>query len=252
LTLAPLLAAAGLCKSFNGVPAVQDVCLEVEKGAFVSIIGPSGCGKTTLLRCLNFLDFADQGSVTLGALRVECGGKRTRAMERDAHRLRAGIGMVFQGFHLFAHRSVIDNILLAPRVVKHVAAGQARAEAEALLAKVGLLDYANRMPATLSGGQQQRAAIARALAMRPQVMLYDEPTSALDPELKQEVLQVMRDLNADGMTQILVTHEMTFAQTASDSVIYMQDGRIVERAPPAHLFAQADDPRTRRFLARVQ
>ena len=167
-----------------------------------------------------------------------------------AHRLRAQLGMVFQGFHLFAHRSVIDNVMLAPMVVKQLPRDQARAEAEAVLAKVGLAALAERMPATLSGGQQQRAAIARALAMRPAVMLYDEPTSALDPELVDEVLEVMRELDREGMTQIVVTHEMRFAQAAADSIIYMEAGRIVERAPPETIFANPADPRTRRFLSR--
>jgi polar amino acid transport system ATP-binding protein len=240
-----ILEAEGLSKAFAGVAALSDVAL-------VSVIGPSGCGKSTLLRCLNFLEIPDRGSVRVGAhaLRRE-GLPWARADEAAAHRLRAELGMVFQGFNLFPHRSVIDNVMLAPLVVKRLGRDQARAEAEALLAKVGLAAFAERRPASLSGGQQQRAAIARALAMRPKVMLYDEPTSALDPELVGEVLQVMRDLDAEGMTQIIVTHAMRFAAAASDSVIYMEAGRIVEQAAPEVLFSAATDPRTQRFLAQV-
>jgi polar amino acid transport system ATP-binding protein len=247
-----ILEAQGLSKAFAGAAALSDVSLSVAEGALVSVIGPSGCGKSTLLRCLNFLEIPDRGSVRVGAhtLRRE-GLPWARADEAAAHRLRAELGMVFQGFNLFPHRSVIDNVMLAPLVVKRLGRDQARAEAEALLAKVGLAAFAERRPASLSGGQQQRAAIARALAMRPKVMLYDEPTSALDPELVGEVLQVMRDLDAEGMTQIIVTHAMRFAAAASDSVIYMEAGRIVEQAAPEVLFGAATDPRTQRFLAQV-
>ena len=246
-----ILQATGVTKSFAGIPAVQDVSFGVETGDFLAVIGPSGCGKSTLLRCLNLLEIPDTGRVAIAGVELaRNGGAWTAAAEAAAHRLRAEVGMVFQGFHLFAHRTVIDNIMLAPVVVKRLPREQARAEAQALLAKVGLSAFADRLPGTLSGGQQQRAAIARALAMRPRVMLYDEPTSALDPELVGEVLQVMRDLDGEGMTQIAVTHEMRFAQAAADSIMYMEEGRIVERAAPELLFGSASDARTRRFLSR--
>jgi len=247
-----VLEAERVGKAFGGVAAVRDVSFGVAAGDFLAIIGPSGCGKSTLLRCLNFLEIPDSGSVRVGDVRLARDGARWgRAAEAAAHRLRAELGMVFQGFHLFPHRSVIDNLMLAPMVVKRVPRAQARAEAEALLAKVGLGAFAERMPGTLSGGQAQRAAIARALAMKPRVMLYDEPTSALDPELVDEVLQVMRDLDDEGMTQIVVTHEMRFARAAADSIIYMEHGQIVERAPPELIFANAADARTRRFVSRL-
>ena len=246
-----VLQATGVCKSYNGIPAVTDASFSVEAGDLLGIIGPSGCGKSTLLRCLNFLAIPERGTVSVAGRTVSRdGGAWNHASETAAHALRAELGMVFQGFHLFAHRTVIDNVMLAPMVVKRLPRDQARAEAEVVLAKVGLAAFAERMPATLSGGQQQRAAIARALAMRPQVMLYDEPTSALDPELVDEVLEVMRELDHEGMTQIVVTHEMRFARAAADSIIYMEAGRIVERAPPEVLFANPADPRTRRFLSR--
>jgi polar amino acid transport system ATP-binding protein len=247
-----ILEAAGIGKAFGGVAAVRDVSFGVAAGDFLAIIGPSGCGKSTLLRCLNFLEIPDSGSVRVGDVLVaRMGARWSRSAEAAAHRLRAELGMVFQGFHLFPHRSVVDNLMLAPMVVKRVPQAQARAEAEALLAKVGLGAFADRMPGTLSGGQAQRAAIARALAMKPRVMLYDEPTSALDPELVDEVLQVMRDLDDEGMTQIVVTHEMRFARAAADSIIYMEAGEIVERAPPETLFGAAQDARTRRFVSRL-
>ena len=236
-------------KSFNGTPVLQGISLDVAEGELVSLIGPSGCGKSTFLRCLNLLEIPDAGSVCVAGIAIErLGARWSRADEEQAHRLRGGIGMVFQGYNLFAHRTVLDNIMLAPRVVQRLPREQARARALALLDKVGLADAAARYPSTLSGGQQQRAAIARALACEPRVMLYDEPTSALDPELTDEVLSVMRDLDRDGMTQIVVTHEMRFARAASDRIAFMQQGRIVEIAEPASLFAAPAHPDTRRFL----
>ena len=218
-------------------------------GELVSIIGPSGCGKSTLLRCLNFLEVPDAGEVFLvGHGLSRSGGRWRHADEAAAHGLRAQVGMVFQGFNLFPNRTVLDNVMLAPRVVKRAPREAASREAMRLLDKVGLAAMAGRYPATLSGGQQQRAAIARALAMAPRVMLYDEPTSALDPELAEEVLGVMRQLDAEGMTQIVVTHEMRFARAASDRILFMEAGRIVEAATPDLLFSSPVDPRTRRFL----
>ena len=236
-------------KAFNGAAVLQGISLDVAEGELVSLIGPSGCGKSTFLRCLNLLEIPDAGSVSVAGIGIDRQrGRWSRADEEQAHRLRAGVGMVFQGFNLFAHRTVLDNVMLAPRVVQRLPREQADTRARALLDKVGLADMAARYPATLSGGQQQRAAIARALASEPRVMLYDEPTSALDPELTDEVLEVMRQLDRDGMTQIVVTHEMRFARAASDRIAFMQQGRIVEIATPAALFAAPAHADTRRFL----
>ena len=235
-----------LRKGFDGQLVLDGISLEVSPGELLSVIGPSGCGKSTLLRCLNLLEIPDSGEVALAGHVVSRSGKPwRRSDEAAAHALRGAVGMVFQGFNLFPHRTVLDNVMLAPRVVKRAAGAR---EAMALLDKVGLAGLAGRYPATLSGGQQQRAAIARALAMAPRVMLYDEPTSALDPERAEEVLGVMRQLDAEGMTQIVVTHEMRFARAASDRIAFMEAGRIVELGHPDVLFSAPSDPRTRRFL----
>lgn len=223
--------------------------LTVERGELISIIGPSGCGKSTFLRCLNFLEIPDEGTVTIADDSIRrSGGPWKAADEAHAHRLRAHVGMVFQSFNLFPHRTVLDNVMIAPRVVKKVSAAVAEAEARELLAKVGLEAACLRYPATLSGGQQQRAAIARALAMRPDVMLYDEPTSALDPRVAEEVLEVMRALDREGMTQIVVTHDMNFARAASDKIVFMDGGEIIEIGDPDEMYDNPRDPRTRRFL----
>ena len=245
-----IVAASGIGKHFDGQAVLSDISLSVEAGELVSIIGPSGCGKSTFLRCLNMLERPDRGAVSIAGVSVarNAGQAWTQADERLSHQLRANVGMVFQSFNLFAHRTVLDNVMLAPVVVKRVPRPQARARALALLDKVGLAAVAGRYPITLSGGQQQRAAIARALALEPKVMLYDEPTSALDPELTDEVLAVMRQLDLDGMTQIVVTHEMRFARAASDRVVFMQDGRIVEIADPDVMFVNPASPETQRFL----
>jgi len=225
----------------------------VERGELVSIIGPSGCGKSTFLRCLNMLEIPDRGSVRIEDVTLDRTNKHrwTRADEADAHRLRAHVGMVFQSFNLFPHRTVLENVLLAPCHVKRMARPEAEAIARELLEKVGLAHVTDRYPLTLSGGQQQRAAIARALAMKPAVMLYDEPTSALDPELAEEVLAVMRALDDEGMTQIAVTHDMRFARAASDRVLFLDHGAIVEAGDPDLMFATPKDDRTRKFLRSV-
>ncbi|MFS3134237.1 amino acid ABC transporter ATP-binding protein [Gluconacetobacter sacchari] len=239
-------------KVFDGQAVLRGISLEVARGELISIIGPSGCGKSTFLRCLNFLEIPDSGTVEIAGVTItRAGGRWSRQEEDAAHRLRAHVGMVFQSFNLFPHRTVLDNVMLAPVRVKRVPAEDARAEAEALLDKVGLSAMAARYPDTLSGGQQQRAAIARALAMRPDVMLYDEPTSALDPELAEEVLSVMRTLDNEGMTQLVVTHDMRFARAASDRVVFMDGGEIVEADDPDRLFVDPQDPRTRKFLRSV-
>ncbi|GBR40275.1 amino acid transporter ATP-binding protein [Neoasaia chiangmaiensis NBRC 101099] len=237
-------------KSFGAHAVLKDISLRVERGELVSIIGPSGCGKSTFLRCLNLLEVPDGGVIRIEDVRVERQSGRgwTRADERQAHQLRAHVGMVFQSFNLFPQYTVLENVMLAPRCVRRRPTGETEAVARELLYKVGLVQAMDRYPQTLSGGQQQRAAIARALAMKPAVMLYDEPTSALDPELAEEVLQVMRALDNEGMTQIVVTHDMRFARAASDRVLYVEGGEIVEEGVPDTMFAAPHDARTRRFL----
>ena len=251
----PLLSAAGIRKSFDGLEVLHGVSIDIEAGDLVSLIGPSGCGKSTFLRCLNLLEIPDAGRVAIAGVAVERPDPVTPwspAMAAAAHRLRAEVGMVFQSFNLFPHRTVLDNVMLAPMVVKKIPREAARERAIALLDKVGLKPFVDRHPAGLSGGQQQRAAIARALAMTPKVMLYDEPTSALDPALVDEVLQVMRDLDAEGMTQIVVTHEMRFARDASDYIVFMEAGNIVEISDEDEIFEAPKDERTAQFLRRFR
>lgn len=238
-------------KGFGDKPVLKGVSFRMEPGDLVSIIGPSGCGKSTLLRCLNGLETMDAGRVTLAGLTLEQDPAKPLAEEeyfRRAHRLRGEVGMVFQSFNLFPHKTILQNIMLAPMRVKGMGREEAEARAEALLRKVGLEEFGERYPEFLSGGQKQRAAIARALAMSPKVMLYDEPTSALDPELVDEVLAVMKELDREGMTQIVVTHEIRFARDASDTIIYMEDGEIVEESDEDAMFTEPKDERTRRFL----
>jgi len=249
----PLIQVQGLEKSFGSVPVLRGVELAVTRGKLVSIIGRSGCGKSTLLRCLNCLEIFDCGQIEIAGVTLSRPANPTcteEEFQQRAHVVRGKVGMVFQSFNLFPHRTVLENVALAPRIVKGITWEAAAEKACPLLAKVGLAEFADRYPARLSGGQQQRAAIARALAMSPEVMLYDEPTSALDPELVDEVLEVMRTLNHEGMTQIVVTHELRFARDASDLVIYMEDGRLVECAPPDHMFSHPQDERTRHYLKR--
>ncbi|GAN54909.1 amino acid ABC transporter ATP-binding protein [Tanticharoenia sakaeratensis] len=249
-----MLEARGIAKAFGAHEVLSGVSLDVERGELVSIIGPSGCGKSTFLRCLNLLEQPDRGMIRIEGVEIDRDGPQkrwTRADEAQAHRLRAHVGMVFQSFNLFPHRTVLENVIMAPLAVKNVPRAQATEVARDLLDKVGLKGTADRYPLTLSGGQQQRAAIARALAMKPAVMLYDEPTSALDPEVAEEVLAVMRQLDHDGMTQIVVTHDMRFARAASDRVLFLDHGRVVEEGDPDVMFAHPSDERTRRFLRSV-
>ncbi len=248
---APLICVERLFKSYDGPPVLRDINLVIEEGDLVSIIGPSGCGKTTLLRCLNCLEILDSGRITVAGETLERANRRDHpdhAFHERAHRLRAEVGMVFQSLNLFPHKTIKENIMLAPMIVKKQPGYAAEANALLLLEKVGLLKHKDRYPCHLSGGQQQRAAIARALAMNPRVMLYDEPTSALDPELVDEVLEVMRGLDREGMTQVIVTHEMRFARDASDYIIYMEHGEIIEISDEDEIFTQPKDWRTRRFL----
>ncbi|MDE7538761.1 amino acid ABC transporter ATP-binding protein [Gluconobacter sphaericus] len=244
-----VLQASGIAKSFGGNEVLKGLSLDVERGELISMIGPSGCGKSTFLRCLNFLEHPDAGSVRIEDVTVACAGKHwSRANEAEAHKLRAHVGMVFQAFNLFPHRTVLDNVMMAPLQVKKMSRDEAQSIACELLAKVGLAAVKDRYPDSLSGGQKQRAAIARALAMKPSVMLYDEPTSALDPELSEEVLSVMRALDDEGMTQLVVTHDMRFARAASDRVLFVEGGEIVESGDPDLMFANPREGRTRRFL----
>ncbi|MBP3489798.1 MAG: amino acid ABC transporter ATP-binding protein [Roseburia sp.] len=233
-----------LSKAFGELEVLRDINMEVKEGEVISVIGPSGSGKSTFLRCINLLETPNSGTITYEGNIVTEKGYDRRKLHRE-------IGMVFQRFNLFPHKSVIDNIMLAPRKLKLGAKEELREQAMELLAKVGLESKADEMPGNLSGGQQQRVAIARALAMKPKVLLFDEPTSALDPELVGEVLKVMQNLAEDGMTMIVVTHEMGFAREVSDHVIFMEGGYIVEEGKPKDVFAAPRNERTKKFLASV-
>ncbi|MFE0753823.1 amino acid ABC transporter ATP-binding protein [Inquilinus sp. NPDC058860] len=250
----PMVVAAEIHKHFGSLHALQGVSLEVERGEVLCIIGPSGSGKSTLLRCINQLESVDGGAVwvdgELAGFRQE-GDALYALTDREAARQRLASGMVFQRFNLFAHLTVLGNIVEGPVTVQKRPKAEAVAEAMALLRRVGLADKRDAYPAELSGGQQQRIAIARALAMKPKLMLFDEPTSALDPELVGEVLAVMRDLAASGMTMIVVTHELGFAREVAGRVVFMDRGRIVEIGPPQQVLGSPREPRTRDFIAAV-
>ncbi|WP_336989561.1 amino acid ABC transporter ATP-binding protein [Bacillus infantis] len=233
-----------LNKSFGDLHVLKDIDMTVKESDVVCLIGASGSGKSTLLRCLNFLEMKDSGSIVIEGEKVE---KETH----DLNRIRSKVGMVFQHFYLFPHRTVLENVMEAPVFVKKVPKEQARQEAKELLKKVGLSDKEDVYPAKLSGGQKQRVAIARALAMKPDIMLFDEPTSALDPELVGEVLATMKDLAKEGMTMIVVTHEMGFAREVADFAVYMHEGRIVEVGHPEQLFLSPKEERTKSFLDSV-
>lgn len=250
----PIITVENLVKSFDDTVVLRNISLTIHRGDLVSLIGPSGCGKSTLLRCLNCLETLDSGSITIDEIQLQRSGKNDRISKeftRKAHDLRQHLGMVFQGFNLFPHKTVIQNVMLAPMVVQRLSADAAREKGLMYLDKVGLKSFADRLPDSLSGGQKQRAAIARSLAMSPSVMLYDEPTSALDPELVGEVLGVMRDLDRENMTQVVVTHEMQFARDASDYIIFMDKGEIVEIIESDDMFENPKDERTRKFLKRI-
>lgn len=236
-------------KHFHGRAVVDGVSIDVEEGALIALIGPSGCGKSTLLRCLNGLESLDGGEIeVLGNFLKPLSQVGEREFAREAQAVRQHVGMVFQSFNLFPHLTIEENLVMAPVVVRGWSRERALERAHELLQKVGLSEKARRYAGELSGGQQQRAAIARALAMSPKLMLYDEPTSALDPTLVNEVLRVMKQLDQEGMTQIVVTHEMRFARDVADRVAYIEDGRIVEMGPPEQIFGNAKDERTRNFL----
>lgn len=233
-----------LNKSFNKNVVLKDIHLEVNKGEVVAIIGPSGSGKSTLLRCMNLLETPSNGKVIFE-------GKELTHKNINLNELRQKMGMVFQNFNLFPHKTVLENIILAPKLLKKVDLKKLEIEGKALLKKVGLEEKANAYPSQLSGGQKQRVAIARALAMHPDVILFDEPTSALDPEVVYEVLKVMKDLAKEGMTMVVVTHEMGFAKDVGDKVIFMADGYVVESETPDQLFNHPKHERTKNFLAKV-
>ena len=247
-----VVAVTGLHKSFHGNPILKGVDLQVAPQELTVLIGPSGCGKSTFLRCLNCLEIFDQGKISISGIELErsAGAPLNSAFHEKVKRLRMSVGMVFQSFNLFPHLTALENVMKAPMVVKGVLSAEAKRKALDLLGKVGLASHAQHYPSQLSGGQQQRAAIARALAMEPKVMLYDEPTSALDPGLVDEVLLVMKQLDDEGMTQIVVTHEMRFARDVADKVVYFEDGNIVESGAPDKIFSMPEDERTRRFLKR--
>lgn len=239
-----LIKVSNLSKNFGDLEVLKDINLEVSEGEVICIIGPSGSGKSTLLRCINQLEIQSGGDIYYD-------GKNICEKSSDLRKYREEVGMVFQKFNLFPMKNVLKNIMLAPILTKKKSKHECEKKAIELLTKVGLADKSNAMPSTLSGGQQQRVAIARALAMEPKVLLFDEPTSALDPELVGDVLKVMRQLANEGMTMIVVTHEMEFAREVCDRVIFMDDGYIVEEDKPEEIFTNPKNQRTKTFLARI-
>jgi ABC-type polar amino acid transport system ATPase subunit len=238
-----LVELAGIHKAFGDNVVLDGVDLSVSRGEVIVIAGPSGSGKSTMLRCINGLETVDRGEVRFDGQSVKPG--------KGLSALRAQIGFVFQQFHLFPHMTVLQNIMLAPVKVKGISNSEANKTAQQLLERVGISEKADQYPADLSGGQQQRVAIARALAMDPKLMLFDEPTSALDPEMIREVLDVMRDLARDGMTMLVVTHEMGFAREVCDRLVFIDGGLIVEEGPPAEFFANARSERAREFVDKI-
>ena len=239
-----LVTLENVSKSFGENLVLDDINLEIDRGSAVVVAGPSGSGKSTMLRCINGLEQVDSGTITFDGRRVESTG-------REIYGIRAQIGMVFQQFNLFPHMSVLQNITLAPHEVAGVEGVNAKERARELLERVGIPDKADAYPADLSGGQQQRVAIARALAVDPKLMLFDEPTSALDPEMIREVLDVMRDLAQEGMTMVVVTHEMGFAREVCDRVVFIDEGRIVEEGTPDEFFNRTRSDRAKEFVDKI-
>lgn len=240
----PMISIKGVNKHFGALHVLKDIDLDVDRGQVVVVLGPSGSGKSTLCRTINRLETIDSGTIAID-------GEVLPAEGRKLAQLRSDVGMVFQSFNLFAHKTILENVMLAPVKVRRVAADQARERAMSLLDRVGVASQAEKYPAQLSGGQQQRVAIARSLAMQPKVMLFDEPTSALDPEMVNEVLAVMTSLAAEGMTMVVVTHEMGFARRAANRVVFMADGSVVEDAAPEEFFANPRSSRARDFLGKI-
>ena len=250
----PMVEAVGIHKSFGQVEVLRGIDLTVQCGEVACVIGPSGSGKSTFLRCINHLETIDAGSMTVDGELIgyrRRGDKLYELRESEVARQRRDIGMVFQRFNLFPHKTAIENVMEAPCTVRRTNKKQAREAAARLLDRVGLGNRSDNYPSQLSGGQQQRVAIARALAMEPRLMLFDEPTSALDPELVGEVLDVMRGLARDGMTMVVVTHEMGFARRAANRVVFMDGGRIVESSDPETFFTSPESPRTQDFLSKI-
>jgi len=240
----PMISIRGVNKHFGALHVLRDINLDIDRGQVVVVIGPSGSGKSTLCRVINRLETVDSGTIAID-------GEQLPVEGRKLAQLRSNVGMVFQSFNLFAHKTVLENVMLAPMTVRHLARQPARERAMALLERVGVANQAQKYPAQLSGGQQQRVAIARSLAMDPKVMLFDEPTSALDPEMINEVLAVMTALAGEGMTMLVVTHEMGFARRAADRVVFMAEGAIAEDATPAEFFDNPRTDRARDFLGKI-
>ena len=247
----PVLRVDGVWKSFDGLEVIRNVSLEVHTGETISILGPSGSGKSTLLRCINWLETPDRGDIFLAGKRVGRKEDGQLMSDRELAGVRTQMGMVFQSFNLWPHFTVLQNVIEAPVHVLFMPKDEATARAERLLEKVGLAAKRDAYPYSLSGGQKQRVAIARALAMSPAVMLFDEPTSSLDPELVGEVLSVIRDLAGEGMTMIVVTHEMGFARDVCQEVVFMDDGQVVEQSSPEEFFTNPRTERAQRFLTRT-
>ena len=239
----PIIRIDNVHKRFGKVHALRGVTLHVQKGEVVVIVGPSGSGKSTLLRCINRLEEYNSGKITVDGIPLDSA--------QNINAVRQEIGMVFQSFNLFSHLTVLDNLMLAQKIIRKRSAEESRKIALELLKKVGIPEKLNAYPAQISGGQQQRVAIARALAMNPRIMLFDEPTSALDPEMIKEVLDVMMELAKEGMTMVVVSHEMGFARAAANRIIFMDEGQIIEEAPPEKLFTNPTHERTKRFLSKV-
>lgn len=252
--MSEIIKVVNLHKSFHDLDVLKGINFQINKGEIVSIIGPSGSGKSTLLRCLNHLEVADKGSISFEGkyiAKADLSGKAVYKSNKEVLEICSNLGMVFQNFNLFPHKSVMQNIMEAPVMVKGKSKSDAKKVAEELLQKVGLQDKRDAYPNQLSGGQKQRVAIARALAMEPDIMLFDEPTSALDPELIGEVLQVIKQLAVERMTMIIVTHEMNFAREISDRIIFMDDGQIVVDGIPDDIFVNPEHPRIKTFLNKV-
>jgi len=248
----PVLRVDDITKSFDGVEVVRHVSLQIHSGETISILGPSGSGKSTLLRCINWLEKPDRGDVYLAGKRVGRKDDGQLMSDRELASVRTQMGMVFQSFNLWPHFTVLQNVIEAPVHVLGMSKDDAVVRAELLLEKVGLEAKRDAYPYSLSGGQKQRVAIARALAMSPTVMLFDEPTSSLDPELVGEVLSVMRDLAAEGLTMLVVTHEMSFARDVCQEVVFMDDGQVIERSTPEKFFSNPQTARAQRFLIRYE
>ena len=240
----PLVVLERVNKHFGPLHVLVDIDLEVQRGEVVVVLGPSGSGKSTLCRTINRLETIDSGRILLDGVPLPEEGKKLAELRSD-------VGMVFQSFNLFAHKTILDNVTLGPVKVRRQPRKEAEERARELLERVGIAAQADKLPAQLSGGQQQRAAIARALAMNPKVMLFDEPTSALDPEMINEVLDVMKELARDGMTMVVVTHEMGFARHSANRVVFMDAGRIIEEAPPDEFFARPTTERAKDFLSKI-